>query len=258
MLDKMASSDVPVLLRGETGVGKEVLARKLHARSSRGNRPFVKLNCAALPSELIESELFGYERGAFTGAFKTTPGKFEMANGGTLLLDEIGDMDFKLQAKLLHVLQDREFHRLGSKDVSRVDVRVMAATHCDLEMAIVDKRFREDLFYRLNIIEIDIPPLRERKDEILSLSESSSESTGREGPAPSKFPQLCSERFLTMTGRAMSENSRMSFANTLCSKAWTRLCKNFDAKQKTGCALTRTSAGSLSDRSYDRHRLQRR
>jgi len=188
MLDKMASSDVPVLLRGETGVGKEVLARKLHARSSRGNRPFVKLNCAALPSELIESELFGYERGAFTGAFKTTPGKFEMANGGTLLLDEIGDMDFKLQAKLLHVLQDREFHRLGSKDVSRVDVRVMAATHCDLEMAISNKRFREDLFYRLNIIEIDIPPLRERKDEILSLSEFFIRKYGPGGTSPVEIP----------------------------------------------------------------------
>ena len=188
LLDKMAESDVPVLLRGETGVGKEVLARKLHARSERANRPFIKLNCAALPSELIESELFGYERGAFTGAFKSTPGKFEMANGGTLLLDEIGDMDFKLQAKLLHVLQDREFHRLGSKDTSRVDVRVMAATHCDLEMAIAEKRFRQDLFYRLNIIEIDIPPLRERRDEILSLSETFIRKYGPGGSSPVEIP----------------------------------------------------------------------
>jgi two-component system, NtrC family, response regulator AtoC len=188
LLDKMAASDVPVLLRGETGVGKEVLARKLHALSERANRPFVKLNCAALPSELIESELFGYERGAFTGAFKNTPGKFEMANGGTLLLDEIGDMDFKLQAKLLHVLQDREFHRLGSKDTSRVDVRVMAATHCDLEAAIAEKRFRQDLFYRLNIIEIDIPPLRERRDEILSLSETFVRKYGPGGNSPVEIP----------------------------------------------------------------------
>lgn len=171
LLERVGASDVPVLLRGETGAGKEVLARKLHEQSKRASRPFLKLNCAALPSELVESELFGYERGAFTGAFKSTPGKFEMANGGTILLDEIGDMDFKLQAKLLQVLQDREFVRLGAKETCRVDVRVMAATHCNLEKAIEDGRFREDLYYRLNIIEVHVPPLRERKDEIVSLSE---------------------------------------------------------------------------------------
>jgi two-component system, NtrC family, response regulator AtoC len=171
LIKQVGASDVPVLMRGETGVGKEIFARKLHERSKRAGRPFLKLNCAALPSELIESELFGYERGAFTGAFKNTPGKFEMANSGTILLDEIGDMDFRLQAKLLQVLQDREFLRLGAKDASRVDVRVMAATHCDLEKAIIEKRFREDLYYRLNIIEIHIPPLRDRRDEIISLAE---------------------------------------------------------------------------------------
>jgi two-component system, NtrC family, response regulator AtoC len=171
LLDRVASSDVPVLLQGETGVGKEVIGRKLHARSRRANRPFLKLNCAALPSELVESELFGYEKGAFTGAFKSTPGKFEMANGGTILLDEIGDMDFKLQAKLLQVIQDKEFLRLGAKETSRVDVRIMAASHCDFDKAIREGRFREDLFYRLNIIDIHIPPLRERVDEILPLAE---------------------------------------------------------------------------------------
>jgi len=171
LLERVGGSDVPVLLRGETGVGKEVLARRLHEQSKRAGRPFLKLNCAALPSELVESELFGYERGAFTGALKNTPGKFEMANGGTILLDEIGDMDFKLQAKLLQVLQDKEFLRLGAKDTCRVDVRVMAATHCNLEEAIEAGRFREDLYYRLNIIEVHVPPLRERKDEILTLSE---------------------------------------------------------------------------------------
>ncbi len=171
LLERVGGADVPVLMRGETGVGKEVLARKLHEQSKRAGRPFLKLNCAALPSELVESELFGYERGAFTGAFKNTPGKFEMANGGTILLDEIGDMDFKLQAKLLQVLQDREFLRLGAKDVCKVDVRVMAATHCNLEDAIADGRFREDLYYRLNIIEVHVPPLRERKDEIATLAE---------------------------------------------------------------------------------------
>jgi DNA-binding NtrC family response regulator len=171
LLERVGASDVPVLLRGETGVGKEVLARKIHEQSKRAGRAFLKLNCAALPSELVESELFGYERGAFTGAFKSTPGKFEMANGGTILLDEIGDMDFKLQAKLLQVLQDREFVRLGAKETCRVDVRVMAATHCNLEKAIENGRFREDLYYRLNIVEVHVPPLRERKDEIVSLSE---------------------------------------------------------------------------------------
>jgi two-component system response regulator AtoC len=171
LLSRMGPSDVPVLLRGETGVGKEVFARKLHARSKRADRPFLKLNCAALPSELVESELFGYERGAFTGAYRTTPGKFEMADKGTILLDEIGDMDFKLQAKLLQVLQDHEFLRLGAKTSSRVDVRIMAATHCDLEKAIQDGRFREDLYYRLNIVEVHVPPLRERKDEIDGLAE---------------------------------------------------------------------------------------
>jgi DNA-binding NtrC family response regulator len=172
LLRRIGSSDVPVLLRGETGVGKEVFARKLHVQSRRAGHPFVKLNCAALPSDLVESELFGYEKGAFTGAFKSTPGKFEMANGGTILLDEIGDMDFKLQAKLLQVLQDREFFKLGAKETFRVDVRVMAATHCDLEKTIKDGRFREDLYYRLNIVEVHVPPLRERKDEIAGLAES--------------------------------------------------------------------------------------
>ena len=171
LLAQIGDSEVPLLLRGETGVGKEVLARKFHTRSPRAAKPFLKLNCAALPSELVESELFGYERGAFTGAFKSTPGKFEMADGGTILLDEIGDMDVKLQAKLLQVLQDKEFLRLGAREPSRVDVRIMAATHCDLEAAISQGTFREDLFYRLNIVDILIPPLRERRDEILPLAE---------------------------------------------------------------------------------------
>ncbi len=171
LLIRIGSSNVPVLLQGETGVGKEVIARRLHALSRRADRPFVKLNCAALPSELVESELFGYERGAFTGAFKSTPGKFEMAHKGTILLDEIGDMDVKLQAKLLQVLQDQEFYRLGSHEPSRIDVRIMAASHCDFEKAIQEKRFREDLFYRLNIVDVKIPPLRERRNEILPLCE---------------------------------------------------------------------------------------
>ena len=164
-------SEAPVLIQGETGVGKEVFARQLHARSPRANKPFLKLNCAALPSELVESELFGYERGAFTGAMQKKPGIFEQADGGTIMLDEIGDMDFKLQAKLLHVLQDREFQRLGGKDVIRVDVRIMAATHCDLEAAMANKAFREDLYYRLNVINLRLPALRECREDILPMLE---------------------------------------------------------------------------------------
>src|SRR6185436_1987783 len=171
LLSAVADSTFPVLLRGETGVGKEVLARQLHARSPRRDKPFLKVNCAALPSELVEAELFGYERGAFTGAFKSSEGRFKQADGGTIFLDEIGDMDVKLQAKLLQVLQDQEFLRIGSEESVKVNVRVMVATHRDLEEAIVQGRFREDLYYRLNVIDVHIPALRERQDEILGLAE---------------------------------------------------------------------------------------
>jgi two-component system response regulator AtoC len=164
-------SDVPVLIQGETGSGKEVLARELHANSARAGKTFLKLNCAALPSELIESELFGYERGAFTGANQRKIGMFETAQGGTLLLDEIGDMDIRLQAKLLHVLQDQEFQRIGGREVIHVDVRVMASTHRNLEKSIVDGTFREDLYYRLNVVNLELPPLRDRIEDILPLAE---------------------------------------------------------------------------------------
>jgi two-component system response regulator AtoC len=168
---KIGWSGAPVLIQGETGSGKEVLARKLHAQSSRANKAFFKLNCAALPSELVESELFGYERGAFTGAFEKKAGIFELADGGTILLDEIGDMDIRLQAKLLQVLQDQEFRRIGGKETVKVNVRIMAATHRDLEKAIYERTFREDLFYRLNVIVLQVPPLRARIDDIVPLGE---------------------------------------------------------------------------------------
>jgi two-component system response regulator AtoC len=164
-------SEAPVLVQGETGTGKEVIARELHANSPRGNKPFLKLNCAALPSELVESELFGYERGAFTGALQKKAGMFEVASGGTILLDEIGDMDVRLQAKLLQVLQDQEFQRIGGKETVKVDVRVMAATHRDLEQAIGEQTFREDLYYRLNVINVVLPPLRERGEDIVPLAQ---------------------------------------------------------------------------------------
>lgn len=170
-LKQVGVSDAPVLIQGETGVGKEVVAGFLIANSPRAGRPFLKLNCAALPSELVESELFGFERGAFTGAFKSKPGKFDLAHTGTLMLDEIGDMDFKLQAKLLQVLQDQQFERLGGKETVQVDVRVVAASHCDFDKAVAAGRFREDLYHRLNVISINVPSLRERLDEIPALCE---------------------------------------------------------------------------------------
>jgi len=171
LVGQIGWSEAPVLIQGETGSGKEVIARVLHAQSPRANKPFLKLNCAALPSELVESELFGYERGAFTGAFQKKAGMFEMADGGTMLLDEIGDMDVRLQAKLLQVLQDREFHRIGGKETIKVDVRIIAATHRDLDQSILDRTFREDLYYRLNVINIHLPPLRDRKEDIVPLAE---------------------------------------------------------------------------------------
>jgi two-component system, NtrC family, response regulator AtoC len=164
-------SEAPVLIQGETGTGKEVFARQLHAQSPRASQAFLKLNCAALPSELVESELFGYERGAFTGAFQKKAGMFEMADGGTILLDEIGDMDVRLQAKLLQVLQDHEFHRLGGKVLIKVNVRLLAATHRDLERAIIEGQFREDLYYRLNVMNFHLPSLRERKEDVVGLAE---------------------------------------------------------------------------------------
>jgi two-component system response regulator AtoC len=169
--EQVADSDVTVLIRGESGVGKELVARTIHERSTRRQEPFVKVNCAALPAELLESELFGHEKGAFTGAATTRIGKFEQANFGTILLDEIGEMRPPLQAKLLHVLQDAEFTKLGSNTIITIDVRFVAATNRDIEAMMLCGEFREDLYYRLKVIEVNVPPLRERRDEIPHLTE---------------------------------------------------------------------------------------
>jgi len=166
MIDRVANADVTIFIRGESGVGKEIVARSIHQNSVRRDKPFVKVNCAALPHELLESELFGYEKGAFTGAYRLKPGKFELAHEGTIFLDEIGDISTSLQAKLLQVLQDREFSRLGGKSDVKVDVRVLVATNRNIEEAVQEGRFREDLYFRLNVVNISIPPLRERKEEI--------------------------------------------------------------------------------------------
>jgi DNA-binding NtrC family response regulator len=171
MVERVATSDVTVLISGESGVGKEVIARELHRRSDRRNKHFVKVNCAALPPDLLESELFGHERGAFTGAQITRVGKFEFASGGTIMLDEIGELPASLQAKLLHVLQDGEFTKLGSNRLVKTDARVIGATNRDLAAMIRTGHFREDLYYRLQVIEIHVPPLRERVDEIPLLAE---------------------------------------------------------------------------------------
>jgi transcriptional regulator with PAS, ATPase and Fis domain len=166
---EVADTDVPVLILGESGVGKEVLARFIHHHSERRHKPFVKVNCAALPADLLESELFGHERGSFTGALQQKKGKFELANSGSILLDEIGEMSQHLQAKLLHVLQDAECTRVGGTEPIRVTARVLAATNRRLEDAVARGQFREDLFYRLNVIKLRLPPLRERREDIPQL-----------------------------------------------------------------------------------------
>ncbi|MCU1282095.1 MAG: hypothetical protein JWM53_5641, partial [bacterium] len=184
LIDRIADADVPVLLTGESGVGKDVVAREIHARSSRNGRVFIKINCAALPGELLESELFGHERGSFTGAAKTKPGQFELADGGTLFLDEIGEMPVSMQAKLLQALQDGEFYRVGGQKKMKVDTRVIVATNVELAKAIARGTFREDLYYRLNVVEVAIPSLRERREDIPRLIEHFAEKYGKRYQRP--------------------------------------------------------------------------
>ncbi len=169
MIQQVAPSEATVLILGESGTGKEVVARNLHYHSERRNKPFVPVNCGAIPGDLLESELFGHEKGAFTGAIAARQGRFEMAEGGTLFLDEIGDMSMPMQVKILRVLQERTFERVGSNKTLHADVRIIAATHRNLEQAIRDGSFREDLFYRLNVFPIEMPPLRERREDIAVL-----------------------------------------------------------------------------------------
>ena len=192
---QIAPVDVPVFICGESGVGKEVVARMIHLRSKRRSQPFIKVNCAALPGELLESELFGFEQGAFTGAVRAKPGKFELANKGTIFLDEIAEMTTHLQAKLLHVLQDHQYSRLGGRHLVDTDVRVLAATNVDVQDAMKTGRFREDLYYRLNVLSINVPPLRERTSEIPLLFrhflQKYSEKFGKTPTGPSKYLAGC-------------------------------------------------------------------
>jgi transcriptional regulator with PAS, ATPase and Fis domain len=171
MMEKVSLSDITVLIHGESGTGKELVAREIHRRSSRHNKPFITMNCAALPENLIESELFGHERGAFTGAVRQRKGKFELADEGTIFLDEIGDMSLNTQSKILRILQEKKFERLGGDETREVDVRILSATHKDLMAEIESGNFRSDLYYRLKVIDIEIPPLRERNEDIPLLVE---------------------------------------------------------------------------------------
>ena len=209
---QIAPVDVPVFISGESGVGKEVIARMIHLRSMRRVQPFVKVNCAALPGELLESELFGYEQGAFTGAVRAKPGKFELANKGTIFLDEIAEMSPHLQAKLLHVLQDGQFSRLGARAVVNVDVRVLAATNMDVKDAMRTGRFREDLYYRLNVLSIHIPPLRERTTEIPAALPPFPREVQRE-ICESRLlilPNICSKRRCAIRGPEICASSKTS------------------------------------------------
>src|SRR6201998_1263875 len=196
---QIAPVDVPVFICGASGVGKKVVSRMIHLRSKRRNQPFVKVNCAALPGELLESELFGFEQGAFTGAVRSKPGKFELANKGTIFLDEIAEMSTHLQAKLLHVLQDHQYSRLGGRHLIETDVRVLAATNVEVQEAMKSGRFREDLYYRLNVLSINVPPLRERTSEIPLLFkhflEKYSEKFGKKPMNPSQHLMEAAVRY---------------------------------------------------------------
>jgi len=205
LVETVAPSDSTVLLLGETGTGKELVARAIHQLSRRRERATVKLNCAAIPSGLLESELFGHERGAFTGALTTKIGRFELADRGTLFLDEVGDIPPELQPKLLRALQEREFERLGSTQTKRVDVRLVAATNCDLSGMVADKKFRSDLYYRLNVFPIRIPPLRERREDIPLLVRHFT----------AKYAQKMDKDIRTISGRSLRQLIRWNWPGNI-------------------------------------------
>ncbi|MDX6765715.1 MAG: sigma-54 dependent transcriptional regulator [Candidatus Methylacidiphilales bacterium] len=197
LIEKLGTTDATVMIQGESGTGKEVVARELHARSNRATRPFIRVNCAAIPATLLESEFFGHEKGAFTGAVQRREGRFEVADGGTLLLDEISEIPSDLQVKLLRVLQEREFERVGGNKTIPVDVRVLATTNRNLKEEVRAGRFREDLYYRLNVVPIDLPPLRERGNDILHLAEHFLRSFSRKhGKAVRSFDAAVKSRLL--------------------------------------------------------------
>ncbi|MDR3498952.1 MAG: sigma-54 dependent transcriptional regulator [Parvibaculum sp.] len=197
LADQVAPSDASILITGESGTGKEVMARYLHRKSLRRDKPFISVNCAAIPENLLESELFGHEKGAFTGAVARRIGKFEEADGGTLLLDEISEMDLRLQSKLLRAIQEREIDRVGGKAPVKVNIRIIATSNRDLQAEARSGRFREDLFYRLNVVNLKLPPLRERPADILALTEHFAERYAKANGMPTKPVSLEARRFLT-------------------------------------------------------------
>ena len=205
MIGQVAPFDTTVLVLGESGTGKEVAARAIHQQSARRDGPFVAINCGAIPPDLLESELFGHEKGAFTGALTARKGRFEMAEGGTLLLDEIGDMSMPMQVKLLRVLQERSFERVGGNQTIKCNVRVVAATHRHLEDRIAEGSFREDLFYRLNVFPIDMPPLRERRDDLPALVETIAGQLARTGRGEVRFAR---DALAALAGYAWPGNVR--------------------------------------------------
>ena len=222
---QVASTDTTALLLGESGTGKEVVARFLHRASARSRGPFVAINCAALPEQLLEAELFGYERGAFTGATQSKPGQLEQAAGGTLFLDEVAEMSPAAQAKFLRVLQEREFQRLGGTRQLRADVRIIAATNRDLQKAIANGQFREDLYYRLNVFAIQLPPLRERRDDILPLSEAFLAERGRNLPQPpAGLSRAAADLLLEhhWPGNVRELRNALERAAILCDGGWIR------------------------------------
>jgi len=212
-IDEIAPTRAPVLVTGESGGGKELVARAIHLKSDRKDKAFVKLNCAAIPETLIESELFGYEKGAFTGALTQKKGKLEVAHEGTLLLDEVGDLSLSSQAKLLRFLQENEFERLGATNTMRVDVRVVSATNKNLRQEIAEKRFREDLYFRLNVIHIHVPPLRERKDDIPLLADHFLGQQCEENGVPKK--QLTSEAIEFLKSADWAQNNARELENLM-------------------------------------------
>ena len=256
MVDQVAPTDATVLLRGETGTGKELVARAIHRRSERRDRPFVAVNCTAVPRELMESEFFGHEKGAFTGAVARRVGRFEQADGSTLFLDEVGDLDLALQSKLLRVLQEQEITRVGARTALRVNVRIVTATNRDLEAAVKEGRFRDDLYYRLNVIPITLPPLRERPQDLEALLDhflgSFSARHGRPVPAPPpevlaslqgyawpgnvrELRNLCERAILmgwagvlSMVGAARSEEAALVDPNLPLLEAKQRLVERFE------------------------------
>jgi transcriptional regulator with GAF, ATPase, and Fis domain len=217
IVQEVADSSATVLIRGESGVGKDLVARAIVSASQRPQQPFVKVNCAALPAELLESELFGHERGAFTGAYQRKHGKFEFAQHGTLFLDEIGELPLALQAKLLHVLQDREFFRVGGRELIEVDTRVLASTNRDLKAALRDGQFRDDLYYRLNVVQLWVPPLRDRHEEIPSLAAHFASQFGEPSGRRVEIARPCWSCFAATTGPATCASWRTSSGVWSCS-----------------------------------------